>query len=111
MFILFLHPDTLEGGRCFLDIATWNFRFVGSPQMKLISETSNSQLLGPGCLSLPIFMQRKVKSNKVLKWYETPICYFYASSTDVHGIHGQKHHHHPKRAGNQHLKLTRVLTL
>lgn len=79
--------------------------------MKLINETSNSQLLAPGCLSLPIFMQRKVKLNQVLKWYETPIRCFYVSNTDLHGIQGQKQHHHPKQGGNQHLKLTRMLTL
>lgn len=106
---LFLHPDTLEGSPCFLDIATWNFRSVGSPQMKLISETSNSQLLAPGCLCLPIFMQRKVKSN--IKMVRKPICCFYVSNNDLHGIRGQKRQHCPKREWNQRLKLTRALTL
>lgn len=63
-----------------------------------IGETCNSQLLALSCLSLPIFMQRKVKPNQVLKWYE-------------HDIQGQKHHHHPKREGSWHLTLPRVLIL
>lgn len=108
-WFLFLHPDTSEGSPCFLDIATWNFRSVGSPQMKLISETSNSQLLAPGCLCLPIFMQRKVKSN--IKMVRKPICCFYVSNNDLHGIRGQKRQHCPKWEWNRHLKLTRALTL
>lgn len=108
-WFLFLHPDTLEGSPCFLDIATWNFRSVGSPQMKLISETSNSQLLAPGCLCLPISMQRKVKSN--IKTVRKPICCFCVSNNDLHSIRGQKRQHCPKREWNRHLKLTRALTL